>query len=50
MNSYSYSVNFTLPIAAYLWVMLWKHHHPELTVPWDGGITEDVMRVLLFTA
>ena len=46
MNSYSYSVYLMLPIAAYLWVMAWKHHHPELPVPWDGGITEDVIRAL----
>ena len=46
MNSYSYSVYPTLPIAAYLWVMCWKHHHPEFPVPWDGGITEDVIRTL----
>ena len=45
-NSYSYSIYLTLPIAAYLWVMMWKHHHPEVTVPWDGGITDDVMRAL----
>ena len=46
MNSYSYSVYLTLPIAAYLWIMCWKHHHPDLPVPWDGGITEDVIRAL----
>jgi len=46
MNSYSFSVYLTLPMAAYLWAMLWKHHYPALTVPWDDGITEDVLRAL----
>ena len=45
MNRF-YSVYLTLPIAAYLWVMGWKHYHPELPVPWDGGITDDVIRAL----
>ena len=45
-NSYSYSVLLTMPMAAYLWTVIWKHHYPAFPVPWDDGITDDMLRTL----
>ena len=45
-NSYSFSVYLAMPMAGYLWSMIWKHHYPALPVPWDNGITDDMLRVL----
>ena len=45
-NSYSFSVYLTMPMAGYLWTEIWKHHYPALPVPWDNGITEDLLRAL----
>ena len=45
-NSYSFSVYLTMPMAGYLWSMIWKHHYPAFPVPWDNGITDDLLRAL----